>query len=234
MSIQGIDFLNLLWEKQRAYMDEISNPFYYSRFKAFKDVFNYFEPGQAVTQIACGSIPDDLFLTMDRVGKEGRITLIDGKPDFIFDRVSGIVGAANLPKGKDFYATKEGIRQLQDVLSQANIEAYVQYLPPYPQEVKNKSQNHVMAINAAFELMAHRHGGPPANPVGIITETHRKLKSGGSFIVQGIVGGDVDEFDHFVRRASRKNNLDFAEDKNLKYNPLDGYGAGEWARWIKV
>jgi hypothetical protein len=228
----GIDFTDVLWKKQREYMEDLHSSNYWSRFKSFRNVFNYFEPGQTVAQIACGSINNDLFLTMDKVGKDGKIILIDEEPDFIYNRVSSIIG--NLPKEKNFYIkTEEGKKQLQEMFSRANVEAYVQHLPPYPKQILDESLDHVMAINAAFELTAQRAGGPKANPEGIVVETYRKLKKGGSLIVQGLLLGDVDMFKRVVNEASEKNELDFKEEYELKFPPLERYGAGEWKRWVK-
>jgi len=226
-------FVKLLWEKQKEYMKEIQSPILFSRFKSFKNVFNYFEKGQTVAQIACGSTDSDLFLTMDRVGKDGKIILVDEYPDFIYDRALKIIGEENLPKGKDFYIKEEGIKQVQELFSQANIEAYVQHLPPYPSQIPDESLDHVMAINAAFELMSQRVGGPKTDSEGLIVETHKKLKKGGSFIVQGLVAGDDDMFRAVVYRASKNNNLNFKEEYELKFPPLERYGAGHWKRWVK-
>ena len=230
----NINFVDTLWKRQKEYMNKINSPYYFSSFKSFRNVFNYFEQGQTVAQIACGSIVDDLFLTMDRVGKDAKIILIDEDPEFVYNKALGIVGEENLPKGKGFYVkTEEGKRQLQEMFSRANIKAYVQHLPPYPAQIPDESLDHVMAINAAFELMAQSIGGPKANPEGIVVETYKKLKKGGNFIVQGLLAGDDDMFGVVVSKASKKNNLKFKEEYELKFPPLESYGAGYWVRWIK-
>ncbi|MBW2991237.1 hypothetical protein KY348_06055, partial [Candidatus Woesearchaeota archaeon] len=90
-----IDFAGALWKKQEGHMEEREN--YIGRFNAFQDVFDYFQAGQTVAQIACGSILEDLFLTMERVGRKGRIILIDEDPAFVYNRVSEILGKENLP-----------------------------------------------------------------------------------------------------------------------------------------
>lgn len=233
MQEPSIDFANALWEKQKEYMKNLTKT--YSRFRSFSNVFNYFEPGQTIAQIACGSVIDDLFLTMDRIGKNGKIILIDEKPDFIYNRACGIIGEGSLPQGKDFYVkTKQGREQLQELFFKCNIEAYVQYLPPYPKQIHDESIDHVMAINAAFELMGRRLDGPIPNVEGLIVETYKKLKNNGSFIVQGLVGGDVDEFGLHVFQSSGKSKLNFTEEYELKFPPLESLHAGEWKRWIKV
>ena len=209
-------------------------PRVWSRFNSFENVFNYFEPGQTVAQIACGNIVDDLFLTMGKIGKNGKIILIDKKPDFIYNRLLKIVGKENLPKEKIFYVkTKKGKKQLQHMFSTANIEAYVQRLPPYPRQIPDESLNHVMAINAAVELMSRYSKEPPPDTVGIVVETHKKLKNGGSLIVQGIVDGDTNGFASYVYRANEKNGINFMKERSLKFSPLKRWQAGEWKRWVK-
>ncbi len=227
-----IDLVDVLWKKQKEYMKKLTGV--ENRFSSFENVFNYFEPGQTVAQIACGSILDDLFLTMERVGKNGKIILIDKKPDFIYNRLLKIVGNKNLPKEKDFYVeTESGKKQLQEILSTANIEAYAQCLPPYPKQILDESLDHVMAINAAAELMARYPNRYPPDTVGVVVETHKKLKNGGSFIVQGIVGGDANGFASYVYRAVKEKNLNFIQEYEMEFPPLIDWQAGEWKRWVK-
>ncbi len=228
----NINFIDVLWKKQKECVEKL--PTVWSRFRSFENVFNYFESGQTVAQIACGDINDDLFLTMEKVGKNGKIILIDKKPDFIYNRLLKIVGNENLPKEKDFYVeTKEGKKQLQKTLSTANIEAYVQCLPPYPKQIPDESLDHVMAINAAAELMARYPNRPPPDIISIVVETHKKLKNGGSFIVQGIVGGDANGFASYVYRAVKEKNLNFIQEYEMEFPPLIDWHAGEWKRWVK-
>ena len=223
-----VNFADVLWKKQKQYIQEMGN--YFGPFNAFRDIFNYFERGQAVAQIACGSILDDLFLTMERVGREGRIILIDEDPSFVYNRAVKILGS--LPREKKFYTeTEEGKQLLAGLFSQANVEAYIQHLPPYPEQIADESLDHVMAINAAFELMGMRVGGKPPDVEGLIIQTYRKLRRDGDLIVQGLMGDDTDYFRMYVDRTSGKNGLRFEEDYQLP--SLREFGAGYWARWIK-
>ena len=99
-----INFKHILWEKQKEYMREVVNSGnYMSRFTSFQEMFNYFQRGQTVAQIACGSILEDLFHTMEKVGEEGRIILIDTEPDFAYNRALQILGDGFLPNEKGFY-----------------------------------------------------------------------------------------------------------------------------------
>ncbi|MCX6814894.1 MAG: hypothetical protein NTY20_04575, partial [Candidatus Aenigmarchaeota archaeon] len=215
-----IDFANALWKKQEWYTKERGN--YIDRFNAFQNIFNYFQTGQTVAQIACGSILDDLFLTVERVGKRGRIILIDEDPAFVYNRASKILGEENLPRKKEFYIqTEEGKQLLKDLFSQVNIEVYVQHLPPYPQQINDESIDHVMAINAAFELMATPIGGTPANIEGLISETYKKLRNGGSLIVQGLMGSDIDLFRMHIYNTIKRNGLSLEEDLEV-LESLDG------------
>jgi len=236
--MKDIDFMEVLLKKQEQYMKTLSSSGFFSRFKAFSNVFNYFNSGQTIAQIACGSTNEDLYLTMDKLGSEGRIILIDEDPEFIYNRAVDILGKEVLSRKKRFYTQKHaGRKYLQRLLSQANIEPFVKHLPPYPKQVKDESVDGVMAINAAFELMAQRSGGPPANPEGLITDTYKKLKKDGSFIVQGILVGDIESFSHLVNKTTSKNNIDFVREYELKFPPLTKMGppyyAGYWARWVK-
>ena len=229
------DFADILWKKQKEYIEGINSPSYFSRFKAFRNVFNCFWNGETVAQIACGGINEDLFLTMDKVGKKGKIILIDKEPSFVYDRALNILGGKNLPEGKEFYTeTERGKQFLRELFSQANIEAHVQHLPPYPEQIKDYSLDHVMAINAAFELMGQRPGGPPGDVKGLVAETHRKLKKDGSFLVQGLESFDIHAFGSAVWEAERQNGITFEQDYGISelliyYGP----GTGHWARWIK-
>lgn len=233
------NFLNALWERQKEYIAQLNQGNYFSRFKEFRGMFNYFQRGQAVAQIACGNIMDDLFLTMERVGREGKIILIDDYPEFLYDRALKVVGQKDLSKGKSFYVkTEEGRNLFKELFDKANIEVYVQHLPPYPEQITDGSLNHVMAINAAFELMATKRT-PNKEDVkpdveGLIAETYKKLKRNGSFIVQGIMGDDIDLFRERVYETVEKNNLRFEEDKNLpeSLHKFPTY-AGYWGRWVK-
>ncbi|MBW2990188.1 hypothetical protein KY348_00615, partial [Candidatus Woesearchaeota archaeon] len=138
---------------------------------------------------------------------------------------------------KEFYIyTEEGKQFLKDLFSQANIEAYVRVLPPYPEQINNESIDYVVAINAAFELMATPYQGKPADIEGIITETHKKLKNNGSFIVQGLTSNDIDLFRMHVCDAIKKKKLSFEEDYEFLGSlegPFSFAGMGYWARWEK-
>ena len=229
-----VDFADALWKKQGEYRQQWKNTM--SRFHAFQNVFSYFQEGQTVAQLGCGSILDDLFLTMARVGREGRVILIDENPAFAYNRAVSILGEGILPQEKEFYIqSEEGIQSLRDLFAQANIEVYVQHLPPYPHKIKDESIDHVMAINAAFELMATRLGGEPADPAGLVTETYKKLRNGGSLIVQGLEGFDIEMFSTFVYEAI-ENGLGFEEDFSImerlgRHQRMPG--AGYWGRWVK-
>ncbi len=232
------DFADILWEKQKESIRPPAKGITIDRFDAFKDIFNYFQPGQTIAQIACGSILSDLFYTMERVGREGRIILIDEDPAFVYKRALKILGKENLQEKKEFYIqAEEGKQSLKDLFSQANIEVYVERLPPYPQQINDGSIDHVVAINAAFELMATPLGGKPANVEGLILETYKKLRNGGSFMVQGLMREDIFYFGEYVYGIIKKNKLRFKEGPIL----LEGLGElfshssirGYWARWIK-
>ncbi len=231
------DFADILWEKQKKSIRPPTNAIRIDRFDAFKDIFNYFQAGQTTAQIACGSILSDLFYTMERVGREGRIILIDEDPAFVYNRALKILDKENLSEKKEFYVqTEEGKQSLKDLFSQANIEVYVQRLPPYPQQINDGSIDHVVAINAAFELMGTPFGGKPANVEGLILETYKKLRNGGSFMVQGLMSEDVFYFGNLVYGIIKNNKLRFKEDITL-LEDLDGPFhhniRGYWARWIK-
>ena len=240
--MSGINFADVLWRMQEGFMKEKDN--YIGRFRAFENVFNYFQEGQTVAQIACGSIPEDLFLTMERVGREGRIILIDRDPAFVYNRMSEILGVKNVFKGEEFYTqtkefytqTEEGKQVLKNLFSEANIEAYIQRLPPYPEQIKDASIDHVMAINAAFELMGSPMGEGPPDFEGLITETYKKLRKDGGLIVQGIMDEDISLFGIHVHDIAEDKGLSFEEDYILQER-LEGHfsyaGRGYWARWVK-
>lgn len=225
---------DILWEKQRKYIAEFNSKKYYTRFHAFKDIFNYFEKDQTVAQIACGSINEDLFHSMERIGPCGKIILIEGDPEFIYNRALTLFGRF-LEKKKEFYTeTAEGKVFLKNMFLQCNIEVYTTRLPPYPAQVKDNSVNHIMAINAAFELMSKNQKGDKSNIESLIVETYKKLKKNGSFIVQGILPDDIHTFRMYVYNTTEKNNLHIEEDFELPES-LDKYPAysGYWGRWIK-
>ena len=227
-------FVDLLWEKQKEHMKERKK--YFCRFNEFNEMFDYFENGQTVAQIACGTTNEDLFNTMERVGRGGKVILIEQYPSFIYDKVAKAIGEENLPESKEFYQTEEGTAQLQKLLKSANVEAYVQHLPPYSEQIKDSSLDHVMAINAAFELMAIEYPhGKPADVKGLVNETYKKLKLDGSFMVQGLTTDDIDMFNVYVRSASDEHELRFEEDFNLPRS-LDNFHmySGYWKRWIKT
>ena len=229
------NFVDLVWKKQMEYIARFDD--YFNRFKDFREIFNYFQRGQTIAQIACGSINEDLFLTMERVGREGRIILIDEDPLFVYDRTLKILGEGTLPNEKEFYIqTEEGKQFLKGLFSQGNIEVYVQHLPPYPQQIPDESLDHVMAINAAFELMGVRGGsGFEPNVEGIIAETYKKLRKGGSFLVQGIWGDDIEWFGESVDATNIAEGLRFEEDYSLpkSVNNPDFYTPSYWKKWIK-
>jgi hypothetical protein len=230
-----LDFADVLWKKQKQYMQDFRKPIPFSRFKSFQNVFNYFKPDQAVAQIFCGNIESDLYLSMEKVGKNGKVVLIDSKPEYAYERALAILGEENLAGGRDFYIkTDDGKKIIQHLFSTANVEVFNDFLPPYPQEIKDESLDNVMAINAAFELTA-RPGNAmyKADPIGIITGTHEKLRKGGSMIVQGVVSGDIGDLGRVIEKANEKNGLKFKRDQRLDYPPLNSWQAGEWGRWVK-
>ena len=230
-----IDFARILHEETQQYINKLDG-YMCHRFKAFKNMFNYFKPGETVVQIACGSIADDIYMTKDKIGEDGKLILIEQYPKFIYDKIINILGKGGLPDSEKHYVkTSKGQQELKRLLAQANIEAYVAHLPPYPNQIEDESVDHIMGINCAMELMSHRPGGPEADVVGIITESYKKLKDGGDFIIQGLLDGDTDPLNMFILQAMEKNNLNFMIDPDLpelNYH-MPGSYAGEWIRWIK-
>ena len=238
------EFANALEQRIKEYFAK-DRTTYCSRFNAFAEIFSFFQEGQTVTQIATGNIAEDVLYTKARVGRNGRIILIDDYPEFIYNKALSILDVKELPGGMDFYVKEEkGRALLQDLFRQANIEVYVQHLPPYPQEISNASADYVMAINAAFELMSQRFSGKTAGPKpnveGLIVDTYQKLKTGGSFIVQGLMFDDVGMFRRHVRLAVEKHKLKFSEDLSVeeifenpiaKIHPSDY--VGHWLRLVK-
>lgn len=236
-----IDFAEALWRKQNEYFAKRADPgkLVRDRFDAFQKVFDYFEKGQTVAQIACGGIMKDLFYTMARVGKDGRIILIDEDPTFPYQRAVSVVGEDALQKGGNFYVhSAAGRAQIAELFAQANVHLYAQRLPPYPQQIPDSSIDHVMAINAAFELMSTRVvKGEPRRPPdfeGLIVETHRKLRPGGSFIVQGLMDEDIYVFGQNLELVAEKHGLALKEDYPTRELEMGNIrAAGYWRRWIK-
>jgi hypothetical protein len=230
-----IDFARILQEETQEYLNKLDG-YMCHRFKAFKNMFNYFQLGETVIQIACGSIADDIYMTKDKIGKDGKLILIEQYPKFTYDKVINILGKGGLPDSEKHYVrTSKGQRQLKRLLAQANIEAYVTHLPPYPNQIPDESVDHIMGINCAFELMSHRQGEPDADVEGIITESYNKLKNGGDIIIQGLVDGDDDELNLYIYKAVKENNLNLEIDLDLPeldYNMPSSY-AGSWLRWVK-
>ncbi|RLI99768.1 MAG: hypothetical protein DRP03_02665 [Candidatus Aenigmatarchaeota archaeon] len=225
------NFTDLLWNAQKKYMEDFGNR-KESRFFAFRDMFGYFKKGQTIALIACGGIVDDMFLTMERIGREGKIILIDEDPAFLYNRALAILGNKRLNDRKEYYVKGKGKMILEKLFSEARIEAYTQRLPPYPKQVKDNSVDHIMAINAAYELMSPGPNGEPADTYNLILETYKKLRKHGSFMVQGLMIDDIELFKIHVERVIEKEGIRFVEDKSLVSNNFS-VARGYWGRWVK-
>lgn len=218
-----IDFAKALSEEQKSYFKEFNEC--YSRFRAFKDFFNIFEKDQTVIQLACGSILEDIFHTKEKI-KGGKIILIEPDKEFVYNRAVKVLGEGVLKEKKFYTETNEGKDFLRDLFKQANIEVYISQVPPFPLEIKDDSINHIMAINAAFEIESSaRFEGVRE----LVLQINKKLKDKGSFAVQGLEAEDLRPFS-----IATLSGTDFLGDIGSLCYPQDRAFGGYWARWIKM
>lgn len=233
------DLSSALYSSTQQYLrDFINNPTP-TRYWLFSEMFDVMQPGQTVASIACGSSNEDLYHISDKVGRTGRIILIDRDPEFIYNRAVKLLWQKKLKEGKDFYVgDKFGQNKLAAMFRNAGIEVYVANIPHYPQGIKPDSIDHIIGIDAAFDLMkpyrkAGSSVGEPVDFDGLVMETHENLKLHGTFAVQGKLKSDIEIFkgrlnETLKSQLAMKYKVRFKEDTGLPESLRD-----TWARWIK-
>ena len=116
----------------------------------------YFWEGDNVAQIVTGGYNSSdlyfMFSIREAIGKEGKINLIHRTSESLYAIAKSILDG-NLKESEEHYLTKSGIKEINEMLNQANISVYLQDIPPFPKGIKNDSLDAILTLDTVRTLI---------------------------------------------------------------------------------